>query len=269
MEIAKDRVLSGVIQFDENETPNFEGVMALEQTNGQGQRGREWFSKPGESLCVTYYLRHGIAGEKYQGRLSLMIGVAVARLLHDNALYCLEKTNSERVYKGIAEYLETPEIFKSAAPFRLKWPNDVLLNGKKIAGILIERVLAPDGEPVFLVGVGINVKNRDFPGALEGSATSLSLEGVPTDCLNLKVWAEKLAELIAEEAEICLRTEGESTLTRWRIRNDTWGRTYVATTEAGEIQGVAKGISEDGALVLELNDGGKVTVTSATSVGVA
>ena len=265
MEIARARVNTGTVVFDENEVPNSYGVMALEQTAGRGQRGRAWFSKPGESLSVTYYVRHGLADEKYLGHLSLMVGVAVARLLHDNALFCLEKTNADRVYKGVTEYLATPEIFKEPAPFRLKWPNDILLNGKKIAGILIERMEAPDGKPIFLVGVGVNVKNREFPEELQSIATSLSLEGVPTDCLNLQIWAEKLAELIAEEADICARTEGKSTLTRWRMRNDTWGRTYVAATETGEITGVAKGISEEGALILELPDGSKMSVSSATS----
>ncbi len=265
MNDAKKAVANGSVAFDESGLPNSLGIMALEQTEGRGQRGKNWFAKPGESLCVTYYFRHGLSDEKYLSFLSLMAGVAVARLLSDNALYGLQKAYQDKIYKGEAAELVIPELFESSHPFKLKWPNDILLNGKKIAGVLIERVHAPDGEAAYLIGVGINVKNLNFPEELQGFATSIANEGVPTESLNLKVLAEKLAELLAEEAEICLKSEGASTLTRWRIRNDTWGRAYSAQVEDQEIKGVAKGIDETGALILELSDGGKAVVNSATS----
>ncbi len=267
MNDAKKAVANGSVAFDESGLPNSLGIMALEQTEGRGQRGKNWFAKPGESLCVTYYFRHGLSDEKYLSFLSLMAGVAVARLLSDNALYGLQKAYQDKIYKGEAAELIIPELFESSHPFKLKWPNDVLLNGKKIAGVLIERVQAPDGEGAYLIGVGINVKNHNFPEELQGVATSIENEGVPTHSLNLKVLGEKLAELLAEEGEICLKSEGASTLTRWRIRNDTWGRTYSAQVDEQEVQGVAKGIDETGALILELSDGSKAVVNSATSSG--
>ena len=114
-------------------------LVAEEQVAGRGRRGAEWFSPKGESLAFSVLLRP-TEPKGFWSRLSLVAGLAVAE--------ALEK------YVPLAE---------------IKWPNDVLIGGKKIAGILVEA-----GKDYVIVGIGINVNTEDFPPGL--AATSLAIE---------------------------------------------------------------------------------------------
>jgi BirA family transcriptional regulator, biotin operon repressor / biotin---[acetyl-CoA-carboxylase] ligase len=123
-----------------------EGAVAVadEQTAGRGRLGREWFATPGSSLLASVVLRPDVPTANLP-ELSLVAGRAVAQALGEVA--------------GVA-----PEV---------KWPNDVLVNGRKVAGILAE---AKDGRVV--VGIGINVSQRaeELPARPSYPATSLLLE---------------------------------------------------------------------------------------------
>ncbi|MFK7851545.1 MAG: biotin--[acetyl-CoA-carboxylase] ligase [Akkermansiaceae bacterium] len=114
-------------------------LVAEEQTKGRGRRGADWFSPMGESLAVSVLLRP-VDPKEFWCRLSLAAGLAVA---------------------------ETLERFVPMA--EIKWPNDVLIDGKKIAGILVEA-----GKDFVIVGIGINVNTEEFPEGL--LATSLKIE---------------------------------------------------------------------------------------------
>lgn len=114
-------------------------LVAEEQTVGRGRRGAEWFSPKGESLAFSVLLRPSepIA---FWPQLSLAAGLAVAEALE-----------------------------KSVPLAEIKWPNDVLIGGKKICGILVEA-----GRDFVIVGIGINVNTENFPDGL--AATSLSAQ---------------------------------------------------------------------------------------------
>jgi|AntRauTorckE6833_2_1112554.scaffolds.fasta_scaffold12284_4 BirA family biotin operon repressor/biotin-[acetyl-CoA-carboxylase] ligase len=118
-----------------------EGLVMVtdDQTAGRGRRGAKWISPKGESLAFSVLLRPTEA-KAFWSRLSLIAGLAVAE--------ALEK------YVPLAE---------------IKWPNDVLIGGKKIAGILVEA-----GRDYVIVGIGINVNTTGFPPGL--AATSLAIE---------------------------------------------------------------------------------------------
>ncbi|GAB4136664.1 MAG: hypothetical protein Fur0037_01330 [Planctomycetota bacterium] len=118
-------------------------IWADHQTEGRGRRDRAWVDAPGLDVLVTF----GVRGFTPRDPLALpaVLPIAVARTLEPRA----------------------------GRPIRVKWPNDVHLDGRKIAGLLID---APGEDPgCFLIGVGINVNRTEFPRELADSATSLAL----------------------------------------------------------------------------------------------
>lgn len=138
--------------FEEESTPQPALVVAFEQTAGRGRQGRAWVSTAGRGLYCTWLQPLPIAGagslEQQLGTLPLLAGIGVCRALAD-------------FVDGRAG---------------LKWPNDVLVDGRKIAGVLIETVVGSAGETVAVVGFGVNY---DFGAAGELPApgsTSIALE---------------------------------------------------------------------------------------------
>jgi BirA family transcriptional regulator, biotin operon repressor / biotin---[acetyl-CoA-carboxylase] ligase len=120
-------------------------VTADEQTNGRGRRGRSWHSPAGDNLYVSVVARPGPVGASF-GALGLAVAVALREALPD-------------VPAGVD----------------FKWPNDLLVGERKIAGILCESRWCGN-EPEVVIGFGINVHGTAFPPELEAIATSLALE---------------------------------------------------------------------------------------------
>jgi BirA family biotin operon repressor/biotin-[acetyl-CoA-carboxylase] ligase len=119
-------------------------VVAEEQTAGRGRLGRPWHSPPGENLYCSVVLRPPLApGEVPQ--IALVAGIAVAA--------AVEEVTGRR-----------PAI---------KWPNDVLLDGKKVAGILTEMESEIDRVHHVIAGIGVNLNTRRFPRELRDKASSL------------------------------------------------------------------------------------------------
>lgn len=120
-------------------------VVGLEQTNGRGQRGKVWESAPGLGLYVSLLLEPANWTVDKQFILNKAIAV------------------------GIARYLET----KTDADIRIKWPNDVLADGSKIAGVLIENNIRGHLLSSVIVGIGINLNHPVFPNHYETPPVSL------------------------------------------------------------------------------------------------
>jgi len=188
-------------------------VIADSQASGRGRRGRVWQDEPGASLLVSILLRPNLPPAQLP-TLSLTAGVAVAEAL------------------SRAAGLEA----------RLKWPNDVLVNGRKLAGILLEsRGLAP----VVALGIGINITQREFPPELAERATSVHLAGgtgdrdtlLPPLLAALDLWRGRLER----EGFVPVRE-------RWRALAHTLGRTVTVDG----VTGVAVDVDDDGALLLEV-----------------
>jgi BirA family biotin operon repressor/biotin-[acetyl-CoA-carboxylase] ligase len=204
----------------EEGAPDGTAVVADTQTGGRGRRGRTWVDEPGASLLVSVLLRPRLPADRLP-LLSLTAAVAVAEAL-------------ERV-AGLAP--------------RLKWPNDVLVGGRKIAGILLESCL--DGHPAaatIILGVGINVGQTAFPPDLVGRATSVRLERGAA--LDRETLLSGLLDAL-DRWRACLETAGfEPVRARWRALADTLGR----RVEVDGVAGTAVDVDATGALVVR--DGG-------------
>ena len=160
---------------------------------------------------------------------------------------------------------------EGAADACLRWVNDVLINGKKGAGFLIQGYSGPGSHEEYdLIGFGINLNNQSFPGELQGNATSLAEEvGHPVDLHHFSVvflakLAWNLGLLFFEEAN-SLRGDGFSggrgehmLLERWRELSDTIGRRVVFGHNVFDtplFEATVTGLHDDGSLVLQLDDG--------------
>jgi BirA family biotin operon repressor/biotin-[acetyl-CoA-carboxylase] ligase len=157
-------------------------VAADHQSAGRGRYQRVWYDAPGTALLFSVMLRHPVEREN-SGLLNLLPAVA------------------------LADVLSGPLGFGRRV--RVKWPNDVLLNGGKVAGILGERVsTGEDGASVFGVGVNVSTDSSDFPQELNGRATSILAEmsdAPPREILLAAVlhrWEEMLDEYLEQRFEV-------------------------------------------------------------------
>jgi BirA family biotin operon repressor/biotin-[acetyl-CoA-carboxylase] ligase len=139
----------------------------------------------------------------------------------------------------------------AGVPARIKWPNDVVVNGKKVAGILIESALDADGNGFAVAGIGINVNQPEFPEELAERAVSLrQLKGRLQDRAALAV--EILREL---ESRLPEAPGGQALIAEAGRRSallGTWVQLQAGTTS---IEGTAEALDEEGNLLLRLADG--------------
>jgi BirA family biotin operon repressor/biotin-[acetyl-CoA-carboxylase] ligase len=214
--------------------PNGTVVVADLQTRGRGREGRAWHTPAGLGLAMSMLLRPGCERHTLTV-LPLAAGLALAHALEE-----------------------------AGAAGQLKWPNDVLIAGRKVSGILCESRRGPDGDDAIVVGIGVNVFQMpaDFPEELRAIATSLAIEGAKTD-------REALAAAILNAFEPMWTELDEAgpagIVEAWRRRATFWGRTVTVRTPAGELSGTASTIAEDGALVL-VGPGGASTRVVAGDV---
>jgi BirA family biotin operon repressor/biotin-[acetyl-CoA-carboxylase] ligase len=144
----------------------------------------------------------------------------------------------------------------------LKWPNDVLIEGRKVGGVLVDAEWSGDGRGLILLGVGVNLNNA-IPEHL-GEATSLSKEA------GEEIAVEAFLERLLESLDCLLPTleanPGE-VLARWEGLSETLGRRIVVKDPSGEVfEGVAESIDSDGALRLVCG-GRSIRVLSGTVMG--
>lgn len=200
--------------------------VADDQTAGRGRMGRQWIAEKGANLLFSI-LCYPTIEPLMLGALPLCIAVSVAEAIE--ACIGLE--------------------------VRTKWPNDLLIHGKKVCGILMESILSADGSVVLIVGIGVNVNQRKFPPDIPaGSLAQLS----GGDHSRLKL----LVELLERHSWLLGKTAFENPkitptvvsgfLDRWRERSSILGRELRIDTGQGIVSGRAIDIANDGALILDV-----------------
>ncbi len=141
---------------------------------------------------------------------------------------------------------------------KLKWPNDILLNGKKLAGILCEHI--PGDAPVVIVGIGINLNQSRFPEDIQGIATSLKLEtGKDINRADLVL---NLLENLDREYKAFLQGKNENLIRKWTEQSDMFGKTVTVFQKGNTLVGKALGLNPEGKLIFQTPDGEQHTLDS-------
>jgi BirA family biotin operon repressor/biotin-[acetyl-CoA-carboxylase] ligase len=201
----------------QNGAPDGLTLLALTQTDGRGRRGAAWFSPPGDALAFSILVRPQEPKSLWP-RLALAAGLAVA---------------------------EAAESFGCTAG--IKWPNDVWIQRRKVAGILVEA-----GHDFAIIGIGINVHTTEFPEELSDIATSLNLSSssattraevletiVRRFALRRQQINEDFPHLIRSVRQRCVLTDHQVSL----------------NTASGPLQGTVQGIADGGELLLRTSTG--------------
>jgi len=199
-------------------------VIAEFQTAGRGRLGRPWNANAEENLTFSLVLRPGKSSESLN-LLPLLAGIAVARAIQ-------EVTGQE------------PEC---------KWPNDILIGGKKVCGILLEGALRDDGLDFVVAGIGINVNQTDFPPELSEGATSLRR------LCGHEFNREELLRAVLQHFERLYRAEREenfSSIPRlWLAHTRMIGKPLEIHSNETTLAGTAVRIAADGGLVIATESG--------------
>lgn len=197
-------------------------LAARSQTAGRGQRGNTWFTEPGKNLTFSVVLKDLGLKASDSIRLNALTSVAVASLLE--------------------QYGVQPVI---------KWPNDIYVSGRKICGMLIENTLDGAMLGASVVGIGININQREFPQL--ANATSLAL------CTGKDEALEEVLAVFLEIFEGMLsRLDSPELWERYASRLYRLGKTarYYDILREKEFEGVIQGVEPDGRLCI-LDAGGE------------
>jgi BirA family biotin operon repressor/biotin-[acetyl-CoA-carboxylase] ligase len=191
---------------------------------GRGRFGREWISPEG-GVYISVILKPEISPVNAP-KITLIIGIAVAKAIRKLGLDAM-----------------------------IKWPNDILIHGKKVCGILTSAITREDKVDYVVAGIGINanIDISTFPKELQKMATSLKEE------LKKEVSMENIIKDLLYEIEIIYETfkEGKIAylLNEWRRLSGTIGKKVKIKTRTEVIEGNAVGINRDGMLIIEPEDG--------------
>lgn len=205
-------------------------VVAGKQEQGRGRRGRGWESPAGTNIFMTLLLRPSFAPGQ-ASMLTLVMALAVARAIGD----------------------------VSGLPVGIKWPNDIVVNKKKVVGILTELAMETDYIQYLVCGVGINVNQESFPEAIQNTATSLFLEGGRK--LNRADLIESAMEYFETYYGIFCRSKDLEGLAGEynELLVNVNARVRVLDPK-GEYEGVSQGINRLGELLVERDDGTRENV---------
>lgn len=196
--------------------------LADEQTAGRGRGGHEWHSRPEDGIYVSVLVRPQLTAERSLW-LSLIAGIAVKSAVAQ------------------AAKLEAD----------IRWPNDVLIAGKKCAGILVESAFAGNAMRHAVIGIGLNVNHESFPEPLSGMATSLRIEAGHVHLREHVL----LSLLSALEQELAALERGEDVLARFAAASSWVRGKLVSVAEDEGYTGVTCGLNPQGFLQVETAQG--------------
>ena len=200
-------------------------VAAREQTKGRGRSGRVWSSRPG-NLAVTYYYPFE-GSHQDAARLSFAVSLAVRDALCQLA---------------------------PMAEIKLKWPNDVLMNRKKVCGILLENLGHDAARRLqLLIGIGINLRHHPDPKDSNWPATSMDAETV--DTADFQRMLDTLTGALTTRLRSEARTGFDATRKDWLKHAIRLGDTIEVRLPTQQLHGVFREIDSNGALVLETASG--------------
>lgn len=211
-------------------------VVAEAQSAGRGRPGRDWVSPPGTGLYLSVVLRPK-APMKDFWQTAFVMAVSAADAIHEAT-----RLNPE-----------------------LKWPNDVLINGRKVCGILIETLKGGAGNPpAVIAGIGVNVNTIEFPPEIAHKATSIAKE------LGTPVEVGRIEEILLASIDRWYTLYNDAgfppIISRWRELDRTTGRSISVDTPDGLLEGTALGVEDDGSLTIERPDGTRTAIYTGETI---
>ncbi len=238
-----DSTNSHLLRLGEEGFPEGTVVVADEQTAGRGRFGRSWEGEPQASLLFSLLIRPYFLQEDEVSFLTFAAAVSVA---------------------GAIE--EVTHVHP-----QLKWPNDILLDGKKACGILLESSFDSSKLNHVVLGIGLNVNQQSFSSAVSNKATSLSIfTGKNFD-------RDELLFAILTKFSLVYgalyKRDFYSIMKKWRERSIMPGRRITVSLAGKTIEGICDDVADDGALVVRTDNGiekftaGEVKILSSESLG--
>lgn len=208
-------------------------VVAEEQTRGRGRLDRQWFSPAGQGIYASLILRPSLPPGAVT-RMVLLTAVAVAETLRDAA----------------------------GMTVSIKWPNDILAGGRKIAGILTEVAMEMDTVNYIVIGLGLNVNipANAFPEDLGGRATSVLMETGKT--FSRALLLRRFLESCEGYYHSVLESGFDPVMARWRALTDMEGKQVTVQTIGGTYTGRVLDFDRDGFLILQDNEGESIKIYS-------
>ena len=218
------------ISLAQTGSPEGTVVLSDHQTKGKGRRDRSWYSEPHSGIYLSVILKPTLPPEQ-MAQITLVAGVAMIQAINE---------------------------FSQAKPL-LKWPNDIFINHKKVAGILSEQYQGGDHTGI-IIGIGVNVNHSRFPVSLQHIATSLAMEnGGSLERLPLII---ALLNHLDKEYRLFMDEGLGSAIDQWNFNSDMFGK-HVSLTQGNEtIVGTAEMLNEEGHLVISLESGEKIAFAS-------
>lgn len=198
-------------------------IMAKNQTAGKGQRGNVWTSEPHTNLTASFLLSPEKLDISTQFSLTIIASLAV---------YDILKTICDK-------------------QISIKWPNDIMIDNKKVAGILIENKIAGTKIKSSIIGIGINVYQKQFPAEISSKTTSLILEN---DNLNLDIidLAKKIQKKLVEYSDFH-KENSELFLARYNRKLFRKDEVHSYIFEGNIVSGSILGVEKDGFLQMEID----------------
>ncbi len=221
-EVASTNTLA--LELAENGAPEGTIVVCESQKQGRGRMGRSWISQPEAGIYLSVILRPNFVPMKAPC-ITFISAIALVEALEQ----------SLGIHSGI------------------KWPNDVMIHGKKTAGILTELRAEMEGIHYVIVGIGVNVNNTRFPKDIRDKVTSLAIEfkeKVP----RLKI-VQSLLEALEKWYLLALHNDINTTFERWRELSCTVGNRVEVNVGNEFLKGIATRLESNGSLYLKLDSG--------------
>ena len=205
-------------------------VISGQQSAGRGRFNRKWKSEKNKDITLS-----------------------IIKWLNIKEVFLVNFYTSYVIHRAIREYLVLLNLdTKDDDILRLKWPNDILLDGKKVSGILTELINFNENPKRFVIGIGINVNQVDFPEEISGKATSLK------KYYNRDFPLIELVNIIMKNfySNLGLLEQGEILMELWRLNSGMEGKNIKFRTSDSddEIHGQIIGIRDDGGIKIKISD---------------
>lgn len=206
-------------------TPFAEGtvIMAVEQAAGRGQKGTVWHSERGKNLTCSVLLNPSFLDPIHQFRLTVAISLALINWLEPLLQH----------------------------PVKIKWPNDIFVGDRKIAGILIENLLTGKHWKSAIVGIGVNVNQTGFPDPI--GQRSCSIKQILHRDSNIPELLSDLCHSLEQEYLALKSGKQESQLARYKQHLYRLDESHSFLIDGIEVNGVLCGVTDKGRLMIDFN----------------